>query len=59
MRCLHFVCEQLGAQLDDVRGIAQLCASHLGIHRPKEKDNYHRQREILSRHKPLLLRWHW
>lgn len=32
--------EQLGTQLDNLRGITQLCIRHVGIHRPKENDNH-------------------
>lgn len=38
------VCEHLGAQLGNLRGITEVCASHPGIHRPKENNNHHRQR---------------
>ena len=40
----QFVFRQLRAQLDNLKGIAWLCASLLGIHGLKEDDNHHRQR---------------
>ena len=35
----QFDCGRLGAQLDNVKGIVKLCASLVGIHRPKKNDN--------------------
>lgn len=32
----------LGVNLDNLRDIAQLCTSHVGIHRPKENANHHK-----------------
>lgn len=40
------VCGKLRAQLDNLRGIAWLYANHLGIHRPKENDNYHKDSPV-------------
>ena len=34
----------LGAPLDKLRGIAELCDSHIGIHEPKERDNHHKDK---------------
>lgn len=39
--------EQLAAQLENLRSIAHLCPSHVGICRSEESDNYHRQRQDL------------
>ena len=47
------ICEQLGAQLNNLGGIVQLYNSHLGIHKSMENDNYCRQRQYLLGHTPL------
>lgn len=40
----QFAGGKLGEQLDNLHSIAQLCASYLDTHRPKENDNQHRDR---------------
>ena len=37
---VFYFLEHLGAQLDNLRGIASLCVSYLSIHRTKENGNH-------------------